>query len=469
MFAQKLDYIMNLTGTRANILGAACHVDSSHISRLRNGARKLPRNPGFLDDMSAYFASHISMGYQQDAMCKELNISKWPQDEQSAESLIKNWFLGNEDNIRYGIPGLLDSFGTGAARSVLDNDEELVLSKTKRYYYGPSGKREAVLQFFDHILKSNKAPMTLLLFSDEDMAWLYNDPFFAARWAKAFTKVLRAGNKVKIIHNLGRDINELLEAVAKWIPVYSTGMIEPYYYPKLRDGLLQRTLFIAPSCAAVVSDSVGMNTEGMLNEFITDPKAVNALVKEYEEIFDRSKKLMEIYGPQRSGEFWNVHQELASVDADIMLMGKVPTLITMPQWVARSMQDRAPQSSIYAYWTMFRDFFESLSSKKTYTEILPKPDISKVNVPLPCAGLIGAAGMTYTPEEWKAHIENSELYAKTYKYYKQVQAENIPDNMYVIASEDHYAFMIKTTAPEIAFAITESRMISAFCEFMQRT
>jgi hypothetical protein len=50
-----------------------------------------------------------------------------------------------------------------------------------------------------------------------------------------------------------------------------------------------------------------------------------------------------------------------------------------------------------------------------------------------------------------------------------VQAENIPDNMYVIASEDHYAFMIKTTAPEIAFAITERRMVSAFCEFMQRT
>jgi hypothetical protein len=112
----------------------------------------------------------------------------------------------------------------------------------------------------------------------------------------------------------------------------------------------------------------------MLNEFITDPKAVNALVKEYEEIFDRSKKLMEIYGPQRSGEFWNAHKELSSVDADIMLMGKVPTLITMPQWVAKSMQDRAPQSSIYAYWTMFRDFFKeegyrTISEKQLVAEL----------------------------------------------------------------------------------------------------
>ncbi len=47
------------------------------------------------------------------------------------------------------------------------------------------------------------------------------------------------GNKIKIIHSMGRDMNELFEVVAKWIPVYAFSMDEPYYYPKLKDDIFQ--------------------------------------------------------------------------------------------------------------------------------------------------------------------------------------------------------------------------------------
>ena len=46
--------------------------------------------------------------------------------------------------------------------------------------------------------------------------------------------------------------------------------VEPYCYPRLRDGLFQRTLFIAPNTAAVLSSSVQQDTDGMLNLFLTD-------------------------------------------------------------------------------------------------------------------------------------------------------------------------------------------------------
>lgn len=82
------------------------------------------------------------------------------------------------------------------------------------------------------------------------MAWLYEDAAFAARWAELFTRVLMQGNRVRIIHTVARDMNEMLEAVTKWIPIYMTGAVEPYCYPRLRDGLFRRTLFIAPRTAA---------------------------------------------------------------------------------------------------------------------------------------------------------------------------------------------------------------------------
>lgn len=75
---------------------------------------------------------------------------------------------------------------------------------------------------------------------------------------------------IKIIHTISRDMNEMPEAVTRRIPMYMTGMIGPYCYPRLKDGVFQRTLFLTPSTAAVVSSSVQPDTDGMLNLFLTD-------------------------------------------------------------------------------------------------------------------------------------------------------------------------------------------------------
>ena len=75
---------------------------------------------------------------------------------------------------------------------------------------------------------------------------------------------------IKIIHTISRDMNEMPEAVTRRIPMYMTGMIGPYCYPRLKDGVFQRTLFLTPSTTAVVSSSVQPDTDGMLNLFLTD-------------------------------------------------------------------------------------------------------------------------------------------------------------------------------------------------------
>lgn len=102
------------------------------------------------------------------------------------------------------------------------------------------------------------------------MAWLYEDAAFAARWAELFTQVLMRGNRVRVIHTVARSMNDMLEAVTKWVSIYMTGAVEPYCYPRLRDGLFQRTMFIAPNTAAIISTSVQQDTDGMLNLFLTD-------------------------------------------------------------------------------------------------------------------------------------------------------------------------------------------------------
>ena len=70
------------------------------------------------------------------------------------------------------------------------------------------------------MILQEKTPKTLLLFSDENMAWLYEEPSFAARWAELFNQVLMKGNRFRIIHTVSRNLSEMIEAVTKWVPIH---------------------------------------------------------------------------------------------------------------------------------------------------------------------------------------------------------------------------------------------------------
>ena len=110
-----------------------------------------------------------------------------------------------------------------------------------------------------------ETPRTLLLYSDEVTDWMTQDPKFCMRWAELMKKVLGKGNRMRIIHTVSRDLDEMLRAIHQWMPLYMTGLIEPYYYPRKRDGLFKQTLFVAPGVSAVISSSVGSSVESAPN------------------------------------------------------------------------------------------------------------------------------------------------------------------------------------------------------------
>ncbi|CDZ75438.1 Hypothetical protein ING2D1G_1300 [Peptoniphilus sp. ING2-D1G] len=160
-----------------------------------------------------------------------------------------------------------------------------------------------------------------------------------------------------MIHTLTRDINELMEAMIKWIPIYTSGAIEPYYYPRLRDGLFQRTLFIAPKTAAITSSSVQNHTEGMLNQLITDGRAIEALSKEYDRYFDLCRPLMKIYTESDMHRFANVMELFRQEKGDVCIRCKVPPLFVIPESVINMSGDK--NSELYKLWKSSVSIFRS--------------------------------------------------------------------------------------------------------------
>ncbi|MGE4353225.1 MAG: hypothetical protein AB7D36_03960 [Oscillospiraceae bacterium] len=469
MFAERLNFIMELTGTRASALGKASMVDASHISRLRWGNRALPKKPTFLPAMSTYLARRVTTDYQRQSLCDIMSLpTAWPSDEEKAASLIGRWLIGEDENLVPVEPILKSFTGTHYKKPAMDEETNPTrLTSSRRFYFGPEGKREAVLHFFALILRE-KSPQTLLLFSNEEMSWLYEDEDFAARWKADFIRVLKAGNRVKIIHTVSRNIHEMLEAVNKWVPLYMTGTIEPYYYPKLRDGVFQGTRFIAPETAAVISSSVTQKTDGMLNELIEDPEAVSALAKEYENYLSLCRPLMRILNSRNSDEYWTMRRALELAEGDSICLSGLPVLATMPDSVADALQARAPDSCIRfrrdeSAASLFRHLEE-----RYYTELIPEliPEKIKNGLPLPCADLLGAPDLRYTPEEYRAHRENMLALSAKYKNYRVLSTGEVPLNLMLYGKENRGILMTKTDVPGVTFAFSEPNMTAAFWDYL---
>ena len=283
MFSDKLDALMNITNTRNSDLGKGCSFDPSYVSRLRSGSRELPGNSIFAGKAASFLTRRLDTDFK---LRGAADITGRPDladlDIDERIRVISEWLISDS------VPGIKSSGITRIARdaSVPESGAVNVLG-----FYGNEGKREAVLKFFETIKRRGK-PHTLLLYSDENMSWMYEDPRFASKWNDYMNDLLRTGSSIKIIHSFRRDMTDLMEAVSKWLPLYLTGRIEPFYYPRLRDGLCRRSLFVARGCCAAVANSVSDNTSDTATLFTDDGALTASFDREFMNIAALCKPLL---------------------------------------------------------------------------------------------------------------------------------------------------------------------------------
>ena len=308
MISERLDFLMKVTDTKNSALGRALSFDPSYIGRIRSGKRGLPKHFPFVEPAAAFFARNIKNDYQKKVISEVvLNGQPLPEDRETLEKLLVSW-LNDDGKASSGLVERLLNELTAIKPpknlAELLPEKQASLKEPKKIrsqkadapdvYIGNAGKRAAVNRFFTELLAEDK-PHALDLFSDEDMSWLFEDPVFAKGWALSLIKLLSRGSRIRIIHSLNRNLNEMLEAVKKWLPVYISGDITPYYYPRLRDGIYHRTLFLAKGKCAIISNSIHDRTEDMANFYVRKAPALDALSAEFESYLALCAPLMSIF------------------------------------------------------------------------------------------------------------------------------------------------------------------------------
>ncbi len=479
-FAEKLDLLMNITNTSNSVLARNISIDASFISRLRRGIRTPARNVNYIQVMAEYFTRNCRSEYQRAALLAAIKsgYKVQPQDTNNMEKLLYKW-LREEDKAK---SDTIDEFLNSVSRfqfkktdpaTALDIDQLSCRAVSEvEVFYGVEGKQEAVLTFLSLVLQS-KIPQTLLLYSDEGLGWLTENREFTLKWSTLLAQVIRSGNRIKIIHTVNRGFDEMLSAIKEWVPLYMTGSIEPYYYPRIRDGLFRRTLFIAPDTAAVTSGSVGSGTKNAANFLFTNKNTVKALLEEYNDLLSRCRMLMRIFTPSNNDEYLALLAEFEDEGKDTIVKTDTLTNITMPRDVVERILARIESPSreqllIYQQ-KRIEKFLDSLQ-KYCFTEILPLPEPEVIlagNVVVNFSDMLNESLLFYTPEEYRQHLQNIIRLLKTYDNYQVHLTRNKHlDGSVIYVREDVGVLVGKTLPPSVVFAVNESNMTSAFWDYL---
>mgnify|MGYP000877424121 FL=1 len=480
-FADKLDLLMNVTRTSNSLLARQTVLDASFISRLRRGERTPPRDASYIRTMSTYFARSCKADYQKAAVLGAFADGSLynPNPAIPLADLIERWL---REDTGEGEQRAIGEFLDGLTRSQSDRPGEMPSLQAEgvsrsvdqiETYYGIQGKREGVLTFLSLVLQ-NPRPQTLLLYSDEDLDWLTGKPEFTSQWAALMLQLLSQGNRIQIIHNVNRDLDEMMAGIRGWVPIYMSGAVEPYYYPRTRDGLFRRTLFIAPESGALTSSSVRGGSTHALNLLFTAPETVRALTGEYRDFLALCRPLMRIFTHHNQADYLPTLTEFEGEAGDTIIKSDRPTSLTLPPEVAASLAARdhdVPVEQLLSYHQNRVAGFEDRLQDYHFTEIFPLPSLEDIlagQIAVNFFDIPDQARIFYTPGEFHRHLLNIIRLLKTYHNYHVHLADALKLRGSLVYVKENVGVLVgNIEPPPVVFAINEASMTGAFWDYLQ--
>lgn len=312
LFSKRLDYIMQLYQVSNSSLANVLKIDSSLISRWRNGVRHPQENHPAIQEIATYFAKIIPSSNlpAQEKFTKFL--ASYPGN--TLYSQLYYWFTESENKqplLEEKLTRLLREINQylmpKRAEEILDLEyvKQLLTANRQQTYHHISGMREAIFRFLSEIIISDTTH-TLLLFSNQKMDWLSEDHRFMAIWETLMYTLLSQGHQIEIIHSFGRSNQEIAIALEKWLPLYLKGNITPYscdllnlygknHYP------IAKTLFIDTDHSAISATFIKGNEENVDYHYYTSELKLTELSEEFRQLRDMSEPIFPLI--QSSNQF----------------------------------------------------------------------------------------------------------------------------------------------------------------------
>ncbi|MBQ9459303.1 MAG: helix-turn-helix transcriptional regulator [Oscillospiraceae bacterium] len=397
IFGARLSRAMTALDMTNSQLAALLRVDDSLISRWRSGAH----SPRGNERLSEKLADAMLSRAAETGKLPELS-ALCGTDALDASALSHWLYDASEDNkaaLAKSLLQSLDSFMPGQSVPAAPEPPEIEIAEK---YWGTRGLRAAAARFLTDA--ANKGG-ELLLYSDEPMEWMAGDRAYFALWASLMAKCLQRGVRVKIIHNLDRGSEEMVSAISGWLPLYISGMIEPYVFRSERNARFCHTAFLHSGVACVQGFFPAGAGEGRRYEYITDPAELDELRREYDAMLATAKPFLKTYTTAAGDAFRTLCMEKAGARAYLL---SVPPAFTMPEKTLARMLARAklPEDSVAETLEVYRAlrgrFFKLLETEKVNLLLCSdeKEAIKHANFSLDLMDF----SIEYTEKEYAEHL-----------------------------------------------------------------
>lgn len=458
--------------------------DPSAIFRIRSGSR----NPGdceqFASGIAAFTARQMQTQPEIAAVAELIGCDTDDiRDISPRYTLLKNWLLsqsghGAADGSISKFLNRLDEFDLNEYINIIRFNELKVPSvpfqlPSGKTYKGISEMMESELDFLKATVLS-KSDEAVIMYSDMPMKEMAKNEDFAKKWMFGMAMMLKKGLHLYQIHNIDRSFDEMMLGLESWIPMYMTGQISPYYFKNAQNGIFLHLLKVSGAAALAGEAIAGYHSDGRY--YLTKSKReLEYYRKRAEEMLADAYPLMDIYRSERENEFNTfLLSDMKKPGARRAILSTLPLYTISPELLAGMLTrrgiDAAQQQAITKYAAACRQRILSVLETNTVTDEIPALTAEKFGKKPPVlelSGMFAQNNITYSFEEYAAHLKQTELFADTHPNY--ILKENsafVFCNLQILIHEKQFVIVSKGNAPAIHFVIRHPKLRSAIENFV---
>jgi hypothetical protein len=488
-FNEKLELLMKTQNVTNSRLARSLSVDPSLVSRWRTGARRPSHKNDYIKNISVYFSSHAKMDYQKAALYEimGLDINKSQNNLYSLSELVYTWLADKKSPDKI----FVEKFFNNLNQKPKNNSKSLINSKETINEFdnfnikdekkeleildGIEGKRKGVIKFLKAVA-AEKDQITMLLYSNEDMEWLSGNKAFFNKWSLLLKKVIQKGHKIKIIHTIKREMSEMLAAIDYWMPLYLTGAVEPYYYPKYQENIFRRTMFVAPGTAALNCSTVSEYSDKAQQFLYWNPEKIEHLKEEFNTFLKKCRPLMKIYTGENTYNFNQLQIEFKEQQAEMISIADMPSFFTMPdslleKFLKRNKADKKLKDAVQSIYKKQRKAFISNLSDYHYYEIITLPtkeDFLAEENSLKINDFFSELNFDYSFLDFYEHLKHISQLLKKYNNYHLILTDDFPYQNIRLAVKDEVGAVInRNDEKSIIIAFNQPNMTNSFYTYLK--
>lgn len=482
LFSEKLNILMNRLDISNIRLARALNVDTSLVSRFRNGLRTPPKNSSLTVNLCSYLYKAVKMnGYKHEFF--ELigtPITEAQINEDEIKAIFINW-LFDEDGTHY--TGDVDSFlekldsMNAAALPLYPLSEKTeapdILQDIKNEYIGTDGLRKAVLRFLGTVATTDRKHI-IKLYSNKKLNWLSSDPVFLQKWAALMYAVLRNKNQIKIIHYIERNLSEMLIGIEKWIPLYMSGLIEGFFCKSEADTKFSHTIFVAPETAGIYGSFVSGTEDSGIYQYAGTPDRVQYYEKQFDALLSMSQPLVQVFRKDKTNDFLFCKGEISKAQGNMKRLLQAPSLATVPTSLLERMLRRADveQKELACIMNVHENCVRHLERDLKNGHVMeyvvfPEDEtLFAGNVRLNLYDAFTEKAVYYTPEEYSEHIKAIIALLEKSIYEIAPLPESPFENIQILVKENSGAMVQKTNRSITVFRFSHPSMCKALSEYI---